>query len=323
MFVCRLIQLQIEEGKARNMRNAAFSIVLGVLLAGGNHITAFMGILVAAVMTGISIFRKPRGAILRSAATLVAIVAGFLFNVSSPGTQIRQSNFSDTPGVVATIWYAIKYGLKMIDQWMGLAVIICFLFVVPVALNVGRRICKEKGFDFRYPLVVLICSVGWCCAMLCPPIYAMGTTGDLRIANVVYFSFVLLLFINGFYLCGWYVAKQIRQGTEVTEMKVSRSWCLTAGILLVGLLFACGENMSSYQAFVEIKSGEAKQYSIEADARYEILKKSKGEDVVLQPFTVHPYLLYFDDITEDPSDWRNQWMESYFEVNRVMLKTAE
>lgn len=323
VFVCGLMQLQIEEGKVRNTRNTVFSIVLGVLLAGGNHITAFMGILVAVAMTGISAFCKQRGFMLRSVVALIAIVSGFLFNVSSPGTQIRQSNFSNTPGVANTIWYAIKSGLKMIDQWMGLAVLISFLLVVPIALNVGRRICEKTDFRFRYPLVVLICSVGWCCAMLCPPIYAMGTTGDLRITNVVYFSFVLLLFINGFYLCGWYAAWQFRRGAGVPVMEISRSWCLTTMVLLVGLLLACGENMSSYQAFVEIRSGEAKQYSIEADSRYDILKNSKGEDVVLQPFTAQPYLVFFDDITENPSDWRNQYMKSYFELNSVILKTAE
>ena len=78
--------------------------------------------------------------------------------------------------------------------------------------------------------------------------------------------------------------------------------------------------MSSYQAFVEIKSGEAEQYSIEADARYDILKNSKGKDVVLKPFTAHPYLVFFEDITENPNDWRNQHMLKYFELNSVVLE---
>lgn len=218
LFVCALIQIQMEQDGTRNIRNAVFSAVLGVLLAGGNHITAFMGILTAVAIFIVSILSKERGRMLRSGIALVAIVGGFLFNVSSPGTKIRQSNFSNTPGVINTITSAIKMGTKMIDSWMGLAVIIVFLLFVPTALNMGKCIVEEKGFKFRYPLLVVVCSIGWCCAMLCPPIYAMGSTGDLRITNIVYFSFVLLLFVNGFYLCGWYVAKQKELGIQIDKV---------------------------------------------------------------------------------------------------------
>lgn len=320
VFVCVLISLQIEDGKVRNIRNTVFAIIIGLLLAGGNHITAFMGCIAAMVMFVISVLRKCYGSILRSMMTLIAIVAGFLFNVSSPGTQIRQSNFSDTPNAVSTIWYATKSGLKMIDQWMGIAVIVSFILLIPLALNVGRRICEQTGFSFRYPLLVLIGSVGWCCAMLCPPIYAMGTTGDLRITNVIYFSFVILLFVNGFYLCGWYMRKQRKKDMQVSMIEISSTWCITAVVLFIGMLLACGEEMSSYQALNAIRSGEAEQYSSEAYMRYELLRSGKGEAIVLQPFTVQPYLLYFDDITQNTSDWKNQCMAEYFELESVVLQ---
>lgn len=98
------------------------------------------------------------------------------------------------------------------------------------------------------------------------------------------------------------------------------AWCLSAAVLLLGVLIGCGENMSSYQAWLSIKSGEAAQYSMEADIRYEILCNSKGEEVVLQPFSVYPHLLFFVDITEDTSDWRNQYVTDYFELNSVRLE---
>lgn len=320
MLVCALIQIQMEQDRVRNIRNAAFSVVLGVLLAGGNHITAFMGILTAVAIFAVSILSKEHGRMLRSGIALVAIVGGFLFNVSSPGTKIRQSNFSDTPGAVSTIISAIKTGTKLIDSWMGLAVIIAFILFLPVVLDMGKRIVEQKNFNFRYPLLVLICSIGWCCAMLCPPIYAMGTTGDLRIVNLIYFSFVLLLFVDGFYLCGWYVARQIKQGNQIARVQFSMTWCLSVVVLLLGVFIGCGEKMSSYQALISIRSGEAAQYSMEADARYEILSNSKGGDVELQSFSVYPYLLFFDDITEDVSDWKNEYMSDYFGLSSVRLE---
>lgn len=320
MFVCALIQIQMGQDRVRNIRNSVLSVVLGVLLAGGNHITAFMGILTAVAIFAVSILSKERGRMLRSGIALVATVGGFLVNVSSPGTKIRQSNFSNTPGAVSTIISAVKTGTKMIDSWMGLAVIIAFLLFLPMALNMGKRIVEEKNFSFRYPLLVLICSIGWCCAMLCPPIYAMGTTGDLRIVNLIYFSFVLLLFVDGFYLCGWYVARQIKQGNQISKVQFSITWCLSVLVLLLGVFISCGEKMSSYQAWLSIKSGEAAQYSMEADVRYEILCSSEGEDVLLQPFSTYPYLLFFEDITEDATNWKNRYMADYFDLNSVRLE---
>lgn len=319
-FVCALLELLLERKKATEIKNTIVALLLGVLLAGGNHVTAFMGILSAVAVLIAAVINKKKMCIWRSVFALLAVAGGFIFNVSSPGTQIRQSNFLNTPGAVTTIWLAIKTGLKMINQWTGLAILISFLLFLPIAFRMGKRICEETGFQFQYPLIVLIGSVGWCCAMLCPPIYAMGTTGDLRIMNVIYFSFVFLFFVNGFYLCGWYVALQLKAGNRVLLTDVSKLWNFTAAALMVGMLLACGEDMASYQAMVEIRSGEAQQYSAEADERYQALMSGRGEDVVIKPFSVHPYLLFFDDITQDSADWKNAYMAEYFELNSVVLE---
>lgn len=316
VFFCLLLTIQKDCGPRKNIGGTAAALVVGILLAGGNHITAFMGILVAAVFFVAAVLGKRRDAVLRGALPFVGILAGFFFNVSSPGTKIRQSHFTDTPGVMETIWYAIKTGAKMIDAWMGLAVILSFVLLVPFLLRAGRRIVKQRGFLFPNPLLVLAASAGFCCAMLCPPIYAMGTTGDLRITNLVYFSFVLLFFINVFYVCGW-CAVRLGEGGDHT---LPGGWTGAAAVLAVGILLACGEGMSSYQALGTIRSGEAAQYSAQAQERYERLRTAQGEDVVLEPFGVKPYLLYFDDITPDADDWKNRDLAEYFGLRSVCLR---
>lgn len=335
VFVCLLLQVRREEGHAKNIWNTAIALLVGILLAGGNHITAFMGILTAAAFVAVvflelAVARRAGhplsggmfARLLRSLVPFAGIVSGFLFNVSSPGTRIRKSNFTDTPGVADTIWYSVKEGTKMMDRWMGLAVILSFALLVPFFLRACRRIYARTGFPFAYPLLVPVASVGWCCTMLCPPVYAMGTTGDLRITNVVYFSFVVLLFLNIFYLCGWCVVRLEKRGQEgLCEPKVlPEGWCATAVVLVCGVLLSCGDGMSSYQARVALNSGEAAQYSAEAQIRYETMRSAKGKAVVLEPFQVKPYLLYFEDITEDETDWRNQDMAEYFELESVRLR---
>ncbi len=135
------------------------AVLLAVLLAGGNHVTAFMGIL---LIVGFGIFaavKKRWQNLICCVITLVAMVAGFLFNVTSPGTRIRQSYFSDRPGVAGTIVTAVKTGIACINSWMGLAVIVTAVLLLPCFFSVVTKIRGQYGFSFRYPLLVFV-SVG-------------------------------------------------------------------------------------------------------------------------------------------------------------------
>ena len=39
---------------------------------------------------------------------------------------------------------------------------------------IQREIKEETGFQFRYPLLVFVLSVGFFCAAFCPTFYALG-----------------------------------------------------------------------------------------------------------------------------------------------------
>ena len=76
--------------------------------------------------------------------------------------------------------------------------------------------------------------------------------------------------------------------------------------------------MTAWQAYLLIRSGEAQEYSAEADERYAVLCDSAGKDVVLKA-----WMLFLDDITEEKSDWRNEYMRVYFGLNSVVLEQTE
>ena len=98
---------------------------------------------------------------------------------------------------------------------------------------------------------------------------------------------------------------------------------ITAAVLAVGMIIGCGENMTAWQAYLLIRSGEAQEYSAEADERYAVLCDSAGKDVVLKAYTAKPWMLFLDDITEEKSDWRNEYMRVYFGLNSVVLEQTE
>lgn len=65
--------------------------------------------------------------------------------------------------------------------------------------------------------------------------------------------------------------------------------------------------------------GEAATYKQEADERIAILNE-KGNISELSEFTVRPHVLYFDDITEDEDNWKNQAVANWYGKEKVIKK---
>ncbi len=204
---------------------------------------------------------------------------------------------------------------------MGLKILIGMVAFLPFILRAAQRLYREKGFRFSYPLVVVVLAVGYICALYCPPYYGMGAAGDGRLANVVYFTYVLLLFVVEFYLCGWLV--RVLAGDTASENvinQLSHGHLAVTGVLLLGVLIGCGESSTAYQAHLQIKTGTAQRYSQEAYERHDTLEAAKGTDALVDAYTEQPYMICMDDITEDAEDWRNQNLLAYFELKSVALK---
>ena len=97
-------------------------------------------------------------------------------------------------------------------------------------------------------------------------------------------------------------------------------WTLTVLVLSFGMIVGCYGNAAGYIAWKSVSSGEALAYSLEVDARYNLYVNSKEQNVEVESFGFYPQLLYYEDITEDADDWRNQQVKEYFELNSVVRK---
>lgn len=323
LLVTGIISLHTFRAWRSYLLKTIVTLVLGIVLVGGNHVTALMGILFGIGSCVMAAVLKEKKTLSGNIVVLLGMLVGFYVNVSSPGTQNRQSCFENRPGFFGTIRLAVSWGTHYIDAWLGLAVIICMVLMLPFVLSAVRSIRRETGYAFRYPLAVLIGSVAWICLMFCPPLYAMGGTGEGRLINVIYFSFIWLMFVNEFYLCGWVDAKinlSSGAGAEQESISFPKGTILAGLILAIGLWLGCYGTSTAYKANVEIATGEAKAYSDQAAERYETYLESAGKDVRVEGFWSKPELLYFDDITLDENDWRNISLRDYYELKSVALK---
>ena len=295
------------------------TLFLGIILMGGNHVTALCGLVLGILACGLAFLQKKWRTAISSLLVAVGILTGFLINVCSPGTAVRQADFSVRPGFWGTIIKAVKQGIVSMNDWIGLGLLLCVAGILPLAMVTAKKICVEKGYGFRYPLVVFVASVAWICMMFCPPIYATGAAGDGRLWNVVYFVFVLLVFVNEFYLCGWLCTRM-----HVEIMERAEGWNCTGrvaagAVLALGLIMVCRADATFYEARGELIYEQAQEYSVQADQRVELYLNSAGEDVSVSAYTTQPKLLYFDDITSDAADWRNTSVRDYYGLNSVVI----
>lgn len=294
------------------LRSAALCI-LALLIGGGNYVTALCASILAAC-TILLLRLKKHPAWRRLALPALVLFAAFALSIAAPGNAVRQAAQENSLGPVQAVLMSFAHGAGYAVQWLSLPVVGGLLFLGALM----RGAFRECIFSFRFPALVSVFSFCLFSAMFCPPLYAMGNIGDTRLLNIVYFSYLLLLAINLTYWLGWAAKQQAQRRHRLPPLSV-----LAAALVLLlccGIAVLRGTGFTSLGALSTLMSGEAAEYHACAQRRFDILKDSSIEDAELERFPCQPYLLFFDDITDDPTDWRNVDMSSYYGKNSVVLK---
>ena len=286
-----------------------------LVLGGGNYVTALALSVLAVAAVGLLVLKKDRGwkRLLLPAAILFI---SFAASIAAPGNAVRQAAQDNTPGVVKAVLMSFQSALAYGWEWMTLPVL---GLLVALAL-IFRPALSKSEFSFPAPLLLSAFSLCLFSAMFCPPVYALGTVGEPRVLNIIYFSHLLLLALNLVYWLGWLCR---RGKTAAAEDGVKAVGLGVAALLLAlccGISMLGGTGFSSVGAVSTLASGEAGAYRDSALRRFELLKDESLDDVQLEDFPVKPYLLYFDDITRDPADWRNEDISTFYGKNSVVLK---
>lgn len=240
-------------------------------------------------------------------------------NLSSPGTAVRYGAIEATLGnygILETIVAATCKGIESAGTWFSLKEIVMIVLLLPILTEITAEIRKCSGFRFQYPLVVLIASVAWLCLMYCPPYMAMGSEGQGRLLNLVYYSFEILFFIDATYFIGWL---QGMMKDEAAEKMSLLSWKYMATLITLGVAFLVfsGKDCWSYQAVEEIYIGEAWKYYQEFQEREKLIESTSEKDLIVPELSVHPEVLFFDDITDDVMDWKNISAADYYGLESI------
>ena len=351
--------LKIANAEYYKKYKVAILSIFGFLLGGANYLTSLslaiisVCILTAAIITtvlenaslvkqiemrklGIVHAAERLSELKRVTAPSICLLIGFLLAVIAPGNESRSNGAAYNP--VKAVLIAIYYTYDaMLGKWLTWPVIVLMAFLVPFLWKATGRIKRFYGFD--HPLLFISFCFLLSAASITPPVYATGSIEAGRIQALFYMQGILLLILIIGYICGWirYVIKPAKliDGDILAKRKPADMLkdaylgeYASGVIIVVGAAFIIASALAAApepdlytgtEAFFDIAGGEAKTYRDEFYERLKILKDDSVKDAELMPYSVHPGILYFSDITDNKKDWLNEAMAEYYHKDKVVL----
>ena len=315
-------------GRAAAATYAVLVPILGFLVGGSNFITALSSAVIMALFFAYRLFVARRKWLVPLLG-LAAVCAALLISALAPGNALRQENFQSMhPGlaVASSFWY----GLRFVYYFVRVPVYFAFASLVP--LLYAAMGCSP--FSFRLP--GLATALFYCvyASTFTPNLYAMSSFGMERVINVNYYAFLLFFLITLCYWCGWIARKVSPAPAHNTAGKDKKAGKQDPSVArgMTGILFACfvigcllvadtgGAGMSSVSAVSSLLSGEAEAYHREYLERLSVFEDPAVSRAEVAEFSVKPRVLFFDDITADPGDWRNQAVAAFYSKESVAIQ---
>ncbi len=323
-FYGLLISAAYDKGKKRKFALVAAS-VLGFLTGGGNQMTALNGAIVILVAIGFLTVLKKWKEYRALAVPMGLYLLGFLLNVAAPGNWVRAegaNGMNPIKAVLISFYYCLEY---CISEWSGWPVILLVAALVPLFWHISGR----TKFAFPYPLIVVLFGYCLVSAMMTPPLFAVGNMGAARLQALTFTMYILVLTLCVGYVTGWVHRKSERneQGKEVKNKEgfsANELWGLLGAlvffVLAAGITIVPDSHYFTFSSAVtDLMNGSAQTYGAELKARME-LYNSGQKDIVVEPLSAQPKLLYFSDIKADAEDWENKGLCRYYGIDSVKVK---
>lgn len=323
IWMCGLaVKYFFAETRKASVKYLILLCILTILVAGGNNVTSFISIMTYCVFGGIAILIRKKAGILLP---FTLSICGFMVSYLSPGTAIRGGDSSNWSPVFITIKNCFVWtGKQYLFKWITPGLIVMLIFLTPLLLNLLMKMIEKYSFKFPFPLLLLIGDVCFLAAMSCPSFYVLGEPGPGRLRNIIFVNYIIIVVLTYSYLLGWLLIKdKNRQMMKIMQLyqRVPQKFNIIAAVIT--FVFLCTGDFQQYgismEAVKELVSGEAAQYYEEGMERKEKYMDPSLLEVEVEPYSIKPYLLFFDDITDDPENWKNVALRMFYGKKSVKL----
>ncbi len=278
------------------------SSVLSFIISGGNHVTAFLNIMMLTFVLVISVYKQKIKALQIAISWAVALL-GFYIMYKAPGTAARQACF-EKQGVGVTMVNSFKEFVNLIESYTN----VTWIMLMMVALLFAMELENEGDvFTPINPLIYIACSCVIMCGILCVPFYPMGNFGAPRVYNIFWLTFMALSFANMVYVVCWIRNRDLIDIKDFTGLDRGITGSILVALIITMLLPS--SNFISVQK--ELVEGTAKSYAEACDARYELMESSTDEILYVKALPLSSNI-YFGDLSWDMQDYRNVGWHDYY-----------
>jgi len=231
-----------------------------------------------------------------------------LIVIKSPGNTLRASHFLNkyqiTDAIFNSVFATYTYSIK----WLPFIIISSFIYFD----YFNKKMCNSVSKIFNVNPVFLLILI--CCIPLLgffPSYWSTGDSPPARTINTIYFYFLIGLIYLTFVL--FFKLKKIN-GNFINFSKWVRY--LLFVIILINLM-----NKNNIRiVYSNLLSGSALEYNLELKNRYKMIQNNKSDTLYVPKLISKPVTIFFDDITNDSKDWRNDCFSRYWNSNPIIIK---
>ena len=329
LFLSVAICLERAEGRTAKGLLFTASVLLAMITAGSNFVTALQGLLCLLTILLVSVVVERRRTGLWLLPSTLVYIIGFGLNVAAPGNSVRARSYVGWGyGPLESIGRSFLEAVKHIPEYTGPVVLMVMLLLVPMIWQA----VKSTDYRFRYPGIVLALSFCLYATGYTPSLYSLGHAGLSRTLNAVKITYLLLLFLNEIYWIGWLRQLLEKRAEQTTGQLTIQKWAIRNGAaawwfyVLIGVaclvIFRASSNQaghySSYGAYYYVHTGEAYNFHQEYLERVAILSGPE-KDVQLPDYQFRPWFLCMGEISEDANNEANRSLAMWYGKDSVTL----
>ena len=333
-----LIRSVYEEDEKKRKRKLMWASFWGFFMGGANYMTAlelaiisvlilFILLMVKKGVFGFADGEDKKKGFMRLSAPALTNLIGFACSCLTPGNLVRSAETGHI-GPVKSILLSIHSTFDMMFNDMARwEFIIALILLVPVFWEMAGGLRHRLSHPFMFSLFAFLLVS----SNVVPPFFAVANIGAGRLRALAFMEFALMMVLVVFYLTAW--ARQQLTGGSLrsagssgsTKLGINSSMMVAACIafLFFGSAIMTFPNMKYYcatSALSDILDGSAAAYKAENTERLKILKDDSVRDAVLLEYSVHPELLFYEDVTPDVNEWINGATARYYYKDSVVLK---
>lgn len=314
-----LIKFFYAESKGKAIAELIGAALLAIFIGGGNYPTALLTCVLFVFAMAFTLVKKlPKSKTLGAGLCFVLEAAAFMVSVLAPGNSVRQDKFATHPGAIEAVLTALYSAVQKIMEYTTLPAMLGILLLLPIFLHTA----KKMKFTFPLPVlapIAMVCLLG---VEMTPPYYAMTQLGALRIHDLYYYSYWLLMAATVFYLCGWVTHRCHVKLDSKYSRELSQGFMVgVAAVLCVTMLCSPEfKEIHCVSAAGDLLNGTAKEYSRQMDERLALLQDPDVDDVVVPPITTIPeeFPEYSCVLSDDPEYLTNQRVAAFYGKKSVV-----